>query len=68
MHLEVQQKLYLPGMREEMARFVAVQNTQPAGTLLREWYLLSQRLPIAGDGTGGGLTTALWPHTALLRY
>lgn len=55
MHLEVQQKLYPPSMREEMERFVAAQNSQPAGTLLPEWYWLPRWLPIAGDGMGGGL-------------
>lgn len=55
MHLEVQQKSYPPGPREEMARFVAGQNTQPAGTLQPQLYWLPRWLPIAGDGGGGGV-------------
>jgi cell wall assembly regulator SMI1 len=55
MHLEVQQDFYPPGMREEMERFVAGQNGQPAGTLLPQLYWLPRWLPIAGDGGGGGL-------------
>lgn len=55
MHLEVQQQLYPPAMREEMERFVAFQNSQPAGTLLNEWYWLQRWLPVAGDGMGGGV-------------
>lgn len=54
-HLEVQQKSYPPGMREEMEQFIAAQNTQPAGTLLPQLYWLPRWLPIAGDGGGGGL-------------
>lgn len=55
MHLEVQQESYPPGMREEMERFVAGENAQPAGTLLSQLYWLPRWLPIAGDGGGGGL-------------
>jgi cell wall assembly regulator SMI1 len=55
MHLEVQQESYPPGPREEMARFVAGQNTQPAGTLQPQLYWLPRWLPIAGDGGGGGV-------------
>ncbi|MGK5675731.1 SMI1/KNR4 family protein [Micromonospora sp. URMC 106] len=55
MHLRVQQEVCPPGMREEMERFVAGQNTQPAGTLLPQLYWLPRWLPIAGDGGGGGL-------------
>lgn len=45
MHLEVQQELYPPGMREEMERFVAGQNTQPAGILLPQSYWLPRCCP-----------------------
>jgi cell wall assembly regulator SMI1 len=55
MHLEVQQEFYPPAMGEEMERFLAAQNSQPAGTLLNQWYWLPRWLPVAGDGMGGGL-------------
>ncbi|MGC5018793.1 hypothetical protein [Micromonospora sp. DT47] len=44
-----------PDTRAEMERFVASQNSQPAGTMKGGLYWLPRWLPVAGDGMGGGL-------------
>lgn len=74
MHLHVQENTFPAQMTEDLLRFVADQNTQPAATLPGEGeipYWLPLWLPFAGDAAGGGYFIDLRhgpQHGCLVRY